>query len=215
MCLPIGGPLVCVPGTTRGCSLDEQLEIDAAAPQDEALTAHTAAPPLPRRCPSVSSTLASPALLKYAWCHSGTLRSITATFPRRLSLQAYPGFNLMAADLAGGRLLYLCNRQHAGSSSGSEGSGEGGEKSSGGRRGGGGSNNEGGGKRREGEECAVVEIPPGVHGITNGHMDARWPKVGGRTRLVDGGWLVAAAVGLCAGRLTAWHGCQCGEWQWH
>jgi uncharacterized protein with NRDE domain len=25
-------------------------------------------------------------------------------------------------------------------------------------------------------ECRLQEVPPGLHGITNGHLDAHWPK---------------------------------------
>ncbi|KAI7839225.1 hypothetical protein COHA_007038 [Chlorella ohadii] len=65
-----------------------------------------------------------------------------------IDAQAYPGFNLMAADLQGRRMAYLCSKQ--------------------------------------GDQGPQL-VSPGLHGVTNGVLEAHWPKASavdeGRRRL--------------------------------
>lgn len=53
--------------------------------------------------------------------------------------------------------------------------------------------------KHDGQQGRVEAIPPGVHGITNGHMDARWPKVDEGCRrlqqLIDSGAFSADTSG--------------------
>lgn len=85
-------------------------------------------------------TLHRPAVLfTLVPCFSTKYTSASAVLlgRRHLSLQLYPGFNLMCADLRSRQLAYLCNR---------------------------------GTNRPE-------PVTPGLHGVTNGRLDAHWAKV--------------------------------------
>ncbi|PSC75712.1 transport and Golgi organization 2-like protein [Micractinium conductrix] len=132
------------------------------------------------------------------------LHFVTAEEPQRflesIDTQAYPGFNLTGADLQSGRLLYLCNRH--GDEQGGGISTEGSSSGDGGGDGSCSSSRSSGGVRPR-------ELPPGLHGVTNGHMDSHWPKVEEGCRriqqLLESG-AFSAAPGAADGHASAAHG---------